>query len=74
MIKISEFKVIDEFLNGLRTYGLYQCKLNGETKFFTRNGSTFKLLVHYYDHDELEDITEEVSEAIWKALVALMEG
>lgn len=64
MGRITDLIILQEFTNDSIVFGLYWCKFKGSYKLFTRNGNTFKVLTHFFDHDELNEITNDVKEEL----------
>ena len=61
MGRITDLTILQEFINDSSiTYGLYWCKFNGDYKLFSRNGDSIKVITHYFDHDELNEIRNDV--------------
>lgn len=60
MKRITDLIILQEFTNDTTIFGLYWCKFKGSNKLFTRNGNAFKVLTHYFDHDELDLINDDV--------------
>jgi hypothetical protein len=60
MKRITDLIILQEFTNESIIFGLYWCKFKDSYKLFTRNGETFKVLSHFFDHDELNEINSDV--------------
>jgi hypothetical protein len=64
MKRITDLTILQEFTNNNVVFGLYWCKLKDDYKLFTRNGDRIKVLSHYNDHDELNEIKDSVKDEL----------
>lgn len=68
MSRITDLTILQEFTKSSIVYGLYWCKVQNSYKLFTRNGDVFKILTHYFDHDELNLIHDDVKQELLREI------
>jgi hypothetical protein len=64
MKRITDLTILQEFTSDSGMFGVYWCKFNDKYNLFTRNGDVFKVLTHFFDHDELNVINSDVKEEL----------
>ena len=71
MSRISDIKVIKEFINDDITYGVYSVNFNGEQKIFIRNGESVGVITFKFDEPATNcicTIRNDVKEELFLAL------
>lgn len=60
--RITDINIIQQFTNNLteKTYGVYQCKFNGEDRIFVRNGDKVYALTHLLEDSKLLPVRDDV--------------
>jgi hypothetical protein len=59
MKRITDLTILQEITNDSGIFGIYWCKFNNKYQLFTRNGDVFKVLLHFFDQDELNIINND---------------